>query len=193
LCFALFFWSRFLGGTADWLEVVLFVLGLACLAMEIFVIPGFGVFGISGILLILSSLVMAGHSWTFDLTTNLEGLAIQTVWVLLALTMVGVIGFSTARYLPQLPMFEAIILGPPGSSSEAEPQLRMNARLDSMPTNDETAIGERGVCMTMLRPAGKARLNNRILDVVSDGPFIAADATVEVVEVRGNRVVVREV
>ena len=42
LCFALFFWSHFLGGTAGWLEVVLFLIGAVCLALEIFVIPGFG-------------------------------------------------------------------------------------------------------------------------------------------------------
>ena len=60
LCFALFFWSSFMGGTAGWLEVVLFVLGIGCLGLEIFVIPGFGVFGVSGILLVLASLVMAG-------------------------------------------------------------------------------------------------------------------------------------
>ena len=58
LCFALFFWSRALGGTAGWLEVILFVIGLGCIAMEIFVIPGFGVFGISGGILVIASLVL---------------------------------------------------------------------------------------------------------------------------------------
>src|SRR6202000_2857440 len=48
VCFGLFFWSRFLGGTADWLEVTLFLIGVAFIAMEVFVAPGFGVFGISG-------------------------------------------------------------------------------------------------------------------------------------------------
>ncbi|MFP6767121.1 MAG: hypothetical protein VB859_03055 [Planctomycetaceae bacterium] len=46
LCFALFFWARW-GQTAGWLEVVLFMLGLALIALEIFLIPGFGVFGLS--------------------------------------------------------------------------------------------------------------------------------------------------
>ena len=40
LCFALFFWSKFLGGTAGWLEVTLFLLGLTCIGLEVFVIPG---------------------------------------------------------------------------------------------------------------------------------------------------------
>ena len=196
LCFSLFFWARFLGGTAGWLEVVLFVLGLGCLSLEIFVIPGFGVFGVSGILMILASLVMAGHSWSLEFASNVENLgslATQTGWVLLAMLIVGVIGFTSARYLPSIPMFESMVLGPPGSS--AEPQLRPDTGTGaSFPVPDTaTPIGLQGVAVTMLRPAGKARLNDRVFDVVSDGPFIPADATIEVVAVTGNRVVVRQV
>ncbi|MEL6896299.1 MAG: peptidase, partial [Planctomycetota bacterium] len=59
VCFGLFFWSRFLGGTAGWLEVMLFVMGFAFIALEIFVIPGFGIAGIGGIAMIVASLVLA--------------------------------------------------------------------------------------------------------------------------------------
>ncbi len=192
LCFSLFFWSRFLGGTAGWLEVVLFVLGIGCLGLEIFVIPGFGVFGVSGILLILASLVMAGHSWsmTIDLTTNLEELAVQGLWVLLSFGVVGFFMYATARYLPTLPMFEALILGPPGS--ESEPRLRLATDRGEL-TLGLAVIGEQGTSLTMLRPAGKARLNDRVVDVVSEGPFIAADANIVVVAMSGNRIVVRQV
>lgn len=190
LCFSLFFWSRFLGGSAGWLEVMLFVLGLGCLGLEIFVIPGFGVFGISGILLILASLVMAGHSWTFDFVTNIEGLAVQTGWVLLSFGLVGLFGACTARFLPQIPFFESIILSPTGNSPD-EVQLRMDSQVGESGTGFR--IGQQGVSLTMLRPAGKAMLENRVIDVVSDGPFIAANAEVEVIAVSGNRVVVRQV
>ncbi len=42
ISFLLFFWSQFLNGTAGWLELILFTGGLACIALEIFVLPGFG-------------------------------------------------------------------------------------------------------------------------------------------------------
>jgi membrane-bound serine protease (ClpP class) len=190
LCFALFFWSRFLGGTADWLEIVLFVLGLACLAMEVFVMPGFGVFGLSGIALILASLILAGHSWSYDLATNVEELAVQAGWVVLAFGLIGVFGVAAARYLPTLPMFEAMVLGPPGS--ETEPQLRPEVS-EAPATLGNATVGQQGRAITMLRPAGKAQLGDRIVNVVSEGPFIEADAPVEVVDVSGNRVVVRPV
>ncbi|MBS0205821.1 MAG: hypothetical protein JSS49_23205 [Planctomycetes bacterium] len=189
LCFSLFFWSRALGGTADWLEVVLFVLGAGCLALEFFVIPGFGVFGVSGILLVLASLVLACQAWSFDLATNLEEIVVQTGWVSLAFVMVGVIGIAAARYLPQLPMFENLILSP---SATTEPQLRLETGMSEMSLLEAMLIGEHGVAVTMLRPAGKARLNNRVIDVVSEGPFVAPEATIEVIAIRGNKVVVRE-
>jgi len=187
LCFSVFFWSRFLGGTAGWLEVVLFVLGLGCLALELFVIPGFGVFGVSGILLILASLAMAGHSWSLDLTSNLNGLAVQTGWVLLSFGLVGVLGISLARYLPQLPLFEALILSP--NETEAEPRLR----LDEPSESALVALGAAGVALTMLRPSGKARFHERVVDVVSEGPFISAETPVTVVAVQGSRIVVRAI
>jgi membrane-bound serine protease (ClpP class) len=194
LCFALFFWARFLGGTAGWLEIVLFVLGLGCLGLEFFVIPGFGVFGVSGILLVLASLVLAGHTWTLDLTTNLEELSWLTGQVLLSLGVVGVIGVGMARYMPHVPMFESMILGPPGTGSETEPQLRPDSGgTGDVASPDGIAVGQQGVAITMLRPAGKAAMNDRVVNVVSEGPFIAAEATIEVIGVRGNLVVVRQV
>jgi membrane-bound serine protease (ClpP class) len=59
----------------------------------------------------------------------------------------------------------------------------------------ETAvhIGERGRSVTTLRPAGKARFGERLVDVVAEGDFLAADIAIEVMEVRGNRVVVRPI
>ncbi len=61
LCFTCFSWSRFLGGTADWLEVALFGAGVTCVLVEIFFTTGTLVAAVTGLLLILASLVMAGQ------------------------------------------------------------------------------------------------------------------------------------
>ena len=191
LCFALFFWSSFMGGTAGWLEVVLFVLGLGCLGLEIFVVPGFGVFGVSGILLVLASLIMAGHSWSFDFATNLEELTWKTGQVILSLGIVVAFGVTFARFLPSLPGFDSMVLGPPGANAD-EPRLRLETFPSTTFINDAVSIGDSGTALTMLRPSGKARFDNRILDVISEGPFIMADANLEVIAISGNRIVVRE-
>ena len=63
VAFLLFFGSHYLSGTADQLEIILFLIGLVCIALEIFVFPGFGIFGMSGILLMLCSIVLASHTF----------------------------------------------------------------------------------------------------------------------------------
>ena len=69
-CFLVLFWSHFLGGTADWLEVLLFIGGLACIAVEIFVLPGTIVPGLTGGALILVSIVMASQGFLIPETTR---------------------------------------------------------------------------------------------------------------------------
>lgn len=198
LCFSLFFWSSVLGGTAGWLEVVLFVLGIGCLALEIFVVPGFGVFGVSGILLVLASLVMAGHTWSseFDMLTNVEELAWKLGQVVSAFTIVAAVGIALARFLPALPGFETWVetwvLQMPGSDPN-EPKLRPDANLGSFGSGSLISIGERGIALTMLRPSGKARFADHVVDVISEGPFISSEAELEIIAVAGNRIIVRQV
>ena len=59
VCFMLFFWAQFLNGTAGWLEVLLFVTGIVFVIMEIFVIPGLGIFGIGGGVMIVGAIMLA--------------------------------------------------------------------------------------------------------------------------------------
>ena len=69
-CFLLLFWSHYLGGTAGWLQVVLFFSGLACIAVEIFLLPGTVVPGLVGASMILVSLVMADQGFLIPQTTQ---------------------------------------------------------------------------------------------------------------------------
>jgi membrane-bound serine protease (ClpP class) len=202
LCFSLFFWSRFLGGTAGWLEVILFLLGLVCIVLEIFVIPGFGVFGVSGGLLLLSALILAGHTFrdfntlpnsASDLTemSRMMGTLTASIVSVLALALV------MNRYLPHMPVFNKIILTPPGlgdQTDEAAPKIRPEfSTADSTEARNLSLLGEQGETLSVLRPAGKAQVGDYFIDVVSDGPFIEKGRTITIVEVSGNRIVVREV
>lgn len=188
VCFVLFFWSRFLGGTAGWLEVLLFLLGASCLLLEIFVLPGFGIFGLGGGLLIVASLVLA--SQTFIVPQNsYQWLQLQKSLLILLFAAIG-IGVVLAfinRWLPKTPGLKHLMLAPP-SENEAEDMLRRRSLLDI----DESFVGQRGVAVTKLLPSGKARFGQRILDVISqDGDPIDPGTSVVVTEVRGNRVYVR--
>lgn len=186
LCFLLYFWSAYLGGTAGWLEVLLFLAGLICLVLEIFVLPGFGLFGLAGGLLVITSLILA--SQTFVLPRNDYQLH-QLRNSLLTLTGAGigiVIAAATMRrYLPHTPMLNNMVLAPPTSEEVSRINERESlARLEHL-------LGHRGVASTPLVPGGKARIGDELVDVLTDGEFVDRGQPVEVVEVRGNRVVVR--
>src|SRR5207249_7081789 len=113
LAFLLFFWSHYLSGTADQLEILLFLGGLVCLALELFVFPGFGVFGMSGILLILVSVIMASHTFiwpTQDYEYRQMGRTLMQVTLAIVAVAVGAVVLG--RYFPSLPLFNRMVLQP---------------------------------------------------------------------------------
>jgi membrane-bound serine protease (ClpP class) len=201
VCFGLFFWSRFLGGTAGWLEVVLFLLGAGFLAIEVFVVPGFGVFGVSGVILCAFSLILASQTSLIPATAeDVRELAKSLGAMTSAIVGVVVMAALFSRYLPSIPLFHAMILTPPGTeaANSGEPRLRPDLAGEASFVNtvlerDQSLVGRQGVAMTVLRPAGKAQIGEEFVDVVSDGPFISSGRKIEVLAVAGNRVVVREI
>lgn len=187
ICFALFFWSRYLDGTAAWLEILLFIIGVAFLLVELFVLPGFGIFGLGGGFLILVSLVLA--SQTFILPRN----AYQMQRFRDSLLTVGAAGMGAIvtisllrRYLPHTPVLGQMYLRPL-DEVESEALAHREALVDL-----RHLLGRQGVTTTTLLPSGKARCGDEIIDVTTEGDVIGPNARVVVVEVRGNRVVVRE-
>ena len=192
--FALFFWSRFLGGTSGTLELVLFVLGIGLLALEVFVIPGFGVFGVSGILLTLASLVLASH--TFAGMTLTEGFQ-ESMGSLgsLAAAMVTVIAVAVVlnRFMPSIPFLNRLILTPPGFAMAGSDGPLLNpSLLSTMPVAvGAVDIGSVGITASALRPSGKAIFGDSYMDVVSDGAYVDHGTQVEVIRIAGNRIIVR--
>lgn len=189
LCFILFFWSQFLHGTAGWLEVLLFVTGAACIAVELFFIPGFGVFGLGGILMVVSSIILA--SQTFIIPTNsyqLRQLPNSLLMVTAALSGTALCIFLMRKYLPNAPMVKRMML------QKAEPdEIVRRKQRESFAVYD-FLLNKRGSVITPLTPAGKARFGDDLVDVVSaDGDYIERQADVYVVEVRGSRIAVRKI
>lgn len=188
VCFLLFFWAKFLHGTADWLEIMLFLGGLACLAVEVFALPGFGIFGFGGGIMIIASIVLA--SQTFVVPTNAYQLRQFPVSLLMmAAGMAGGIAsvFVIRRFLPDTPYFNRMLLAPP------RPEEREAlSRREALVTLDHLQ-SKRGVTVTPLVPAGKVQFGDELVDCISNGELIAKGTDVVVEEVTGNRVVVRKI
>lgn len=180
---AAFFAPHYLLGLVESWEIILFVLGVGLLMAEIFVIPGFGIAGISGLVLVLGSLVaalIANVGFSFP-----SGAAITSAISTLAVTLVLLVllMFSLGRYLPQTERFGQLVLQPDLSSATGY----------TSADTDATLLGQRGTALTPLRPSGAVEIDGRRLDVVTAGDFIDAGAHVEVVRVRGSRIEVRTV
>ena len=188
VCFLLYFWAMHLGGTAGWLEILLFFGGVLFVLIEIFVLPGFGIFGLGGGIMILSSLVLA--SQTFVVPRNeyqFEQLKDSMLTLVLAAAGVSVGVYIVRRYLPRTPLYGQFVQTP-----LSEDELDDLSRRESL-ADYERLLGTRGTTITQLTPAGKARFGGEIVDVICDGDVIPTGTEVEVIKARANRVVVRAV
>mgnify|MGYP001344893118 CR=1 FL=1 len=184
----LFFWSKYLDGTAGWLEVLLFLAGLAFLLLEVFVLPGFGIFGLGGGALMLASLVLA--SLTFVRPHSDADMAeLANSMGSVALAGLGMLAFVliSRRYFPQAPFLRTMMLEPP-EAGERESLEHREALADY-----SALIGKRGIAKTALRPSGRALIDHELIDVIVEGDPLDSGAPIVVVEARGTRVVVRAV
>jgi len=196
-CFGLFFWSRFLGGTSGWFEVILFAIGVAFVMLELLVIPGIGVAGIGGGLLILFSLVMASRRVMVPESSRDLTSLLSDVGIVLAAFIGFAIGLAfLAKYLGELPIISRLALAPI-SHDDASPVASLasgSVAGGSMAGGPpQIAIGDRGVSLGPLRPSGKMMIGDDILEVVSEGDYVPDGATIRVIAIHGHRLVVRKV
>jgi len=180
LSLALFFGSHMIVGLAGWEDVIIFGIGLALVGVEIFLIPGFGFFGILGGIGILAGLylsLLGGLPTMPDFTK--AGLVISTTIVLIAVS-----AWVLIRTLP-------------GSSRLAKSGIFLVDRTDRAIGYESAArrpelIGKVGKAITDLRPSGTALFDDERVDVVSESSWIMEGAPVRIVAAEGYRHVVRE-
>lgn len=184
----LFFWSKALHGTADWLEVLLFVGGVVAILMEIFVLPGVGIFGLGGALMVVASLVLAGQHRLIPRSPE-EFAELQTSLAVVATAgaLMVVAALLLRRYLPQIPILNEMMLAGPEGDELAELSYRESLAEYSH------LVGKQGTTTTPLMPSGRAEIDGELVDVIAAGQVIDRGTTVEVVSARGSRVEVREV
>lgn len=193
LCFSLFFWSRFLGGTAGWLEVVLFGLSLIFIAAEVFVFPGFGVAGVSGLALMIISLVMASRRVFLPQTVpDWSDFGATVVTIGLAMAGVVIVGLFATHYFTNLPLFNRLVLEPPQPQTDAAgAAVAGGKKTDDLPAWQRIGIGDLGRALSPLRPSGKGQFAEDIVDVATEGEYIESGAAIRVIKKRGTRLIVR--
>jgi membrane-bound serine protease (ClpP class) len=188
LCFILVFWahSNFSGQTFV-LALLLFLMGLVLVGLEIFVLPGFGACGVSGILCMLAGLGLVTLEKIPETSNEWGNLGLKVSQYLIAMMGAVALAFTIAKFLPRVPYANRMILKAPNERTETAIEL--------LPGAGEAAelLGAIGTTNTPLRPAGVVKFGEKFVDVVSDGGFIPAGTRVQVIQVEATRIVVKEV
>ena len=184
VAFGLFFFSSYLIGLADWVEVILFVIGLALVAAEIFITPGFGLLGGTGLLLLLASLVLAMQSFVIPSDSyewQQVGVSVFTTTIALVLGF-GVCALAL-RFLPKRSFAGLVLMDEQAAS----------LGYDVASSDLQGLVGKRGQAVTVLRTAGKIEIDGQQVDVCTDGDYVEAGTMVTVLRVEGNRIFVAPV
>jgi membrane-bound serine protease (ClpP class) len=156
-----------------WLSMLVFLLGIIALVLEIFILPGFGVAGITGIILIAWGILLLAVDFTQ-----------ATQALLLALVATVAVFFFGLRFFKRFNLWQRLTLGTKQYKEAGY----------TAPQSDLIMhTGKTGKAVTPLRPSGIAEVFGQRLDVVTEGEFIPAGTEVEVVRVEGARIVVRAI
>lgn len=172
-----------LAGMAQWWDILLMLIGFVLVAAEIFVIPGFGVAGIAGVICLLIGLV--GMFVTEDVTSptqqsELLGGAVITLTSFLA---AGVILWLVAKQVESIPVLNRLVLKSQVGDSQAGATAQVGLLEAMGPRHRALEPNDTGVAATDLRPAGRAMFDGRPVDVKSVGSYIERGKPVRVVTV----------
>lgn len=176
ICLALFFGGHMIARIDAGIGLIIFLFGVGLLLVEIFLIPGFGITGITGIILIFFGLL-----FTIDTKTGSWGEAIQTLSQ--SLIIMIVLGGFLVYFLPKTSLWKTTVLETEegGKNGYISSEIQNNLQ------------GKHGITISQLRPAGIALIDDKRVNVISDGSYVDKDVPIEVIKVEGGKVIVRPV
>lgn len=182
VCFGLLFFGHYLAGLADITDVLVLLAGIAILGVEIFLLPGFGIAGVAGLILIIAGLLLMFQGpawpkapWEFDRFRE------SLVQVLIGLGGAVPLFLLLVALLPKMPYFHRLVLRREEVATEG---------YSAPPSVDRSLVGRRGRAFTPLHPWGKVEIGNEVFEGVTETGFLDEGTAVEVVRVEENRLVV---
>ena len=181
----LYFIPYYLNGLAENWEIALFFIGIILIALEVFVIPGFGVAGVAGISLTMISLILVMlNNDVFDFSfVNSTRIFTAIFTTVIALGASVVLMFIGGVKLTTLPAFKRIALQTVMSKEEG---YTSNFKKESF-------VGKKGVAYTILRPSGKVMIDGELYDAFTRGNYIEKDSEVEVISDEGTSLKVKTI
>ena len=183
----LYFAPLYIEGLANNWEILIFIIGIGLLAVEIFVIPGFGVAGVSGIILIIGGLTLSlvgnvGLSMPEgDYTPVARSFALVALSILVAL--VGSFYLST----------KLVKVKVGGSTIGLSEELRSSDGYSASESAYKELVGKTGVALTILRPAGKIEIDGEQYDATARTGYIEKGENVKIVAYENMQLIVKKV
>jgi membrane-bound serine protease (ClpP class) len=195
VCFGLVFFGHYLVGLAQATDVLIFILGLGLVAVEILLLPGFAIFGVTGAILMVAGLILSMQGFVIpDIKTapwQVEILQRNLITVGLAFATAFALFIIFIRYLKSVPVFHKLILSA---------EVRSESGFVSVAKDDSALVGTKAIVFSTLRPAGKITLldsrgreTDHNIDAVTEGNFIDKGEMVVITEVDGSRIVVEKI
>lgn len=181
----LFFAPLYMQGLADNWEIALFILGLILIALEIFVIPGFGVPGILGIFFMICGLAfsMVANDW-LDFRIAAPGLLLQSfILVIVSMGIAIILMVIFGKSMLQTRAFKRLVLQDEQRSVEGYTSSRHYTDL----------VGKEGVTKTVMRPSGKIEIDGKWYDAVALDGYIDRDEAIYVEKHESYNLFVRKV
>ena len=162
------------GFAASW-ELVVFILGVILLLWELFVIPGFGVAGVSGIVCMVGALILAGvDDFSFDFLGDFAGTILRSLFVVVAASLVA-LGLSV--------WLGAKVLGARRWAFALHAEQRPEDGFVGVDMTVRRELDKEGYAVTDLRPGGKIRIDGELYDAVAEqGDYIPKNTSVRVVK-----------
>ncbi len=191
VCLGLIILSSFALEAAGWLEFIILGIGIVLILIELFLIPGFGITGIIGIILAVGALfilLLPGiKDVDFDFDTNTLNAAGQyiferIVW-LSGAVIVGFVAIALlAKYfMPRFALFSPLVL-----------KGEQTGYVSGLAKEDLPEVGAAGVVVSPLRTAGKVEINGEYYDAVSSGKFLMKGVKIQVIRIEGSKIIVEE-
>lgn len=180
IALALFFGTSYILQLATIWEIIIFVVGVILLIVEIFVIPGFGIAGFAGIVLMILGLFFGLVSDLDIASTN--SISIAIIQLAGSFVMTAVVIYFLWKLLPKSETFNRLILH---DNLPAKSGYAANSQYEQL-------IGVSGTALTDLRPSGTAIFNGLRADVITDGDYIPRHSEIVVIRVEGAKVVIEK-
>jgi membrane-bound serine protease (ClpP class) len=180
----IFFFGHYIAGLSGKEEVLVFFIGLMLIGVELFILPGHVLPGILGGILIFGSLLWA-------MIDKMPGTPIIPTFPEMRLPLANLAGAFIGATIVIIMLLRLL---PKGTSRLGGLVLQTQLAGEDYRTSssNQSLVGRKGVSLSLLRPSGTARIDDKIVDVITEGEFLPPNQEIVVKEVHGAEIIVRK-